>query len=279
METDSLFYELFKADPRSLFQLVRLDIEGDYAFESITVKRTEKRPDGFFRRTDGKEGPNIFLELQGWNDPMIYWRSFREVCTWHEQSCSTDPFIIIILFVDKKYDPGNRPLTCLPPHKFIRTTLPACLRKLKEEKAGVLTVLKPFGLSGKKKLTEAVREWEADIGSLELPEHKIKELRELLLYAVLQRFSELTRKEIEEMLELTPLDKTVAGQELIQIGIEKGEKKGERKGRKKGILIGEIRLAQRILKDSVTPEGELARKSIKKLKEIFQQLESELGAH
>ena len=223
METDSLFYELFKADPRSLFELVRLDVEGEYSFESITVKRTEKRPDGFFRRTDGS-GPNIFLEVQGWDDPMIYWRSVREVCTWYEQTGSPEPFVLIILFTDKKYDPGKRPFATLRPHRFMRTTLSACLRKL-GEKAGVLAVLKPFGLSHMQKLSRAVPEWKAEIDSAELPEYKKKEVTELLVYAILQRFPDLTRKEIRKMLELTPLEKTAAGKELIQIGLKIWPKK------------------------------------------------------
>jgi Protein of unknown function (DUF2887) len=71
MKTDTLFYELFKIDPHSLFDLVQLKVTGKYAFESITVKTTEKRLDGFFKRIDG-EGPNIFLEVQGYLDLLIY---------------------------------------------------------------------------------------------------------------------------------------------------------------------------------------------------------------
>ncbi len=40
-------------------------------------------------------------------------------------------------------------------------------------------------------------------------------------------------KEIQKMLELTPLEQTVAGKELIQIGEEEGIKKGIKKGREK----------------------------------------------
>ncbi len=47
MKTDELFYELFRLDPRSLFELVHLNLEGEYTFESITIKTTEKRLDGF----------------------------------------------------------------------------------------------------------------------------------------------------------------------------------------------------------------------------------------
>jgi hypothetical protein len=75
MKTDSLFYKLFKIDPRSLFRLTGLDIQGEYEFESITAKTTEKRFDGFLKRKDGT-GPNIFSEFQGWDDSKIYWRLF-----------------------------------------------------------------------------------------------------------------------------------------------------------------------------------------------------------
>ncbi|HAO20070.1 MAG TPA: hypothetical protein DCQ37_06000, partial [Desulfobacteraceae bacterium] len=86
MKTDTLFYELFKLHPASLFELAGLKADGRYAFESITVKTTEKRMDGFFRRTDGKGA--IFLEVQGYDDSMIYWRFIREIATQHEQTKS-----------------------------------------------------------------------------------------------------------------------------------------------------------------------------------------------
>ncbi|MCP4348975.1 MAG: DUF2887 domain-containing protein [Desulfobacterales bacterium] len=43
MKTDALFYELFQFDPRSLFELMGIDVDGEYIFESITVKTTEKK--------------------------------------------------------------------------------------------------------------------------------------------------------------------------------------------------------------------------------------------
>ena len=46
MKTDALFHELFRFDPQSLFYLVNLQIDGQYAFESISIKTVEKRLDG-----------------------------------------------------------------------------------------------------------------------------------------------------------------------------------------------------------------------------------------
>ena len=60
-------------------------------------------------------------------------------------------------------------------------------------------MLKPLELSDRKKnrekLPKLVPQWEAEIRSLELSEHDTKELTELLIYAVLQRFQKLTLKE------------------------------------------------------------------------------------
>jgi len=62
MKTDALFYELFRLEPQSLFDLVSLNMEGEYIFESITVKTTEKRFDGFLKRVDN-QGPKEIKKM------------------------------------------------------------------------------------------------------------------------------------------------------------------------------------------------------------------------
>ncbi len=286
MKTDSLFYELFRIDPRSLFELVQLDIEGDYTFESITAKRAEKRFDGFLRRMDG-DGPFVFLEIQGYTDKKIYWRLFREICTWYEQEETDIPFAAVLLFLDEKYDPGDCPLSCLSPHRMIRANLTDCLKSL-GDRAGVLTVLKPFGISAKEELPGAVSRWKKEIDTLNLPEYKTERLTELLEYVILQCFPKLTLKEIKKMIHLTPLEETVAGQELIQIGIERGLQKGIAEGIQKGIaegmdrgiekgeIIGKIQIIRKILKQRQSPKANLIGKKTEELKEMLRKLEEKL---
>jgi len=187
MKTDSLFYELFKLHPKSLFELAGLEADGEYVFESITVKTTEKRMDGFFRRTDSG-GTDIFLEVQGYDDRKIYWRLFREISTRYEQTGSEQPFVAIILFIDKKYDPENCPVKFVSPNRLIRLYLPKCLKAI-GDKASPLTILKPLILEDKEKLPEAVPQWKAEIDSLKLSESMTKVLIELLENAILSRFS------------------------------------------------------------------------------------------
>ena len=228
MKTDEPFYELFRLDPNSLFQLVRLAVDGEYAFESITVKSTEKRVDGFFKRIDGP-GPNIFLEVQGYYDKTIYWRLFREICTWYEQTGDTQTFIAIVLFVDKRFDPESCPLTCSPPNRMISGHLEGFLEASADTR-GTLTILKPLTAMVLKDFPEKVRQWRSEIDALGLPPNKTEALMQLLAYSVVQRFPERTLKEVQQMVQLTPLEKTTAGKELIQIGIEKGLKEGLQQG-------------------------------------------------
>jgi len=217
MKTDALFYELFKFDPQSLFDLIRLDADGEYVFESITAKTTEKRMDGLFRRID-RPGPNLFAEVQGYSDKKIYWRFFREISTWYEQNEDEQPFTAVVLFTDKSFDPGKPRLSCVKPCRLIRCYLPDLLKKI-GKKASALTVLKPLVFKDRAKLPEAVRQWDAEIRAAGLPRAKTEILNELLEYAVLQRFSDLTLEEVRKMIQLTPLEKTVAVQELMAINI------------------------------------------------------------
>jgi len=279
MKTDSLFYELFKLHPACLFELAGLEADGEYVFESITVKSTEKRMDGFFRSTDGS-GQNIFLEVQGYDDEAIYWRFLREISVYYELTEKRLPFVAIILFIDKKYDPKNCPVKFVPPNRLIRLYLPKCLKAL-GDRASPLTVLKPIVLSDKEKLPEAVPKWKTEIDSMKLPESTNKVLIELLENAILSRFPKMTLKELQKMIQLTPLDKTVAGQELIMMGIEQGRTEGRIEGRTEGRiegeLIGKIHATQRFLNRSITPKKKLLSQSIKELKATLKQLEALLN--
>ena len=267
MKTDELFYELFRFSPESLLELVRLDVQGPYRFESITVKSTEKRFDGYFKNLSG-DGPDIFLEIQGYRDNNIYWRLFREICTFHEQRQNDRPFAAIVLFIDNSLDPGNPPLTPAPPHRLMRCDLIECLKNI-EANATPLVVLKPLTLQKKGDLHRAVDEWKAGIDDMGLSKNKKKTLTELLEYAILQRFKDITLEEIRKMIQLTPLEETVAVKELIQETLEKGMKKGQ--------LIGQIQLLQRLLKRPQTPNKTLTGLGLKELQAMLAKLEADLS--
>ncbi len=280
MKTDELFYELFTIDPQSVFRLAQLELEGEYRFESLTFKAIERRLDGFCHRIDG-EGPNVFVEVQGYDDPKIYWRIFQEICFYYQQHDDRSPFVGIILFLDERDDPGGCPFACLPPHQFFRISLLDGLTAVWQQ-AGALTVLKPLVVPGKEDVAGHIQQWTTEIRALHLPEEKIHTLLELLEYLIIQRFPTLSRKEVETMLNLTPIEDSIIGQELIQIGQRKGRQEGRQEGRQKGrqegALIGEIRAMQKFLKYPVTPVDELAQQEMNTLKAMLQELEADLAA-
>ena len=282
MKTDELFYELFRFSPESLLELVGLDVPGPYRFESVVVKSTEKRFDGHFE-PENDEGPDIFLEIQGYRDRNIYWRLFREICAFHEQRESERPFVAVVLFVDMALDPGNPPLLPAPPNRLLRRDLAECLERI-EDNATPLVVLKPLTLADKARLPEAIGAWKAGIDAMDLPESRRKTLDELLEYAILQRFQTITLEEIRKMIQLTPLEETVAVKELIRQSMEKGMEKGMERGMEKGMetgmekgrLIGQIQLIQRLLKRPRTPEASLRALDSGQLETMLANLEADL---
>jgi predicted transposase YdaD len=276
MKTDELLYELFKIEPKSLLRLVQVELEGEYVFESLTIKTTEKRLDGFLHRIDGI-GPNVFVEIQGYPDPTIYWRALREVSTYYEQTNDPHPCLLIVLFLDEKDEPTDCPaLALVSPHHLIRAYLKPCLDAVGKQ-AGVLTVLKPLVVSNKQEVFEHIRDWKAELAALALPPEKFQVVLDLLEYLILQRFPTLHRKEFDTMLHLTPIEETLIGKELIQIGKQEGRQEGRQEGLTKGELIGAIRFAQKMLKQPVSPSGKLVRKSPTALNAMLKAWEAELA--
>jgi len=277
--TDALFYELFRVDPSALFQLLNLDLEGDYAFDSVTIKTTEKRIDGLFRRKDGK-GPWIFLEVQGYRDKKLYWRLFREIATCYEQEVEEPPFIAIALFLDESYKPTRIPLACRSPSRLIVATLEDALTAIGDT-PGVLNVLKPLLVEDLEEAARVAPTWVEEILGLGLPLEQERRLIELLTYAILQKFPILTHEEVDSMLQLTPLEETRAVKELIAMGEKRGERRGEKRGEKRGErrgeergkrlgekrgeIIGSIRMCQRFLGIPISTSAELAGKSLRQL--------------
>ncbi|MCP4105114.1 MAG: hypothetical protein GY749_06200 [Desulfobacteraceae bacterium] len=71
------------------------------------------------------------------------------------------------------------------------------------------------------------------------------------------------------MIQLTPLEETVAVQELIQMRVEEGFEQGK--------LIGNIQLLQELLKRRRSSRATLAKKSIGELEVMFEKLKAQLS--
>lgn len=147
-------------------------------------------------------------------------------------------------------------MTPLPPNQLIRRDLVECLKFI-EDITTPLVVLKPLALEDKADLPGAVDQWKAGIDAMGLPDDRKKTLTVLLEYAIFQRFKTFTLEEIRKMIELTPLEDTVAGKALIQIGMEKGQ------------LIGQIQLIQRLLKRPQSSDQTLSILTVEELEKYW----------
>lgn len=78
------------------------------------------------------------------------------------------------------------------------------------------------------------------------------------------------------MLQLTPLEKTMAGQEVFLMGKQEGLFEGREQGFRHGELSGEIRMAQRLLNKEVSPPETLSSKPLAELEIILKRLDAEL---
>jgi hypothetical protein len=149
------------------------------------------------------------------------------------------------------------------PNRLVRCDLIECLKNV-ETDATPLVVLKPLALPDKTDLPGKVSQWKAGIDEMGLPENRKKTLVELLEYAILQRFKTITLEEIRKMIQLTPLEETVAVQELMQESMEKGE------------LVATIQMTQKWLKRPLTPKSTLYNLAVEELKSILADLEAQL---
>jgi predicted transposase YdaD len=222
MKTDKLFYEFFQLAPYALFELLGIQPGCPYRFVSQVVKASERRMDGLLEPIV-PGFPHYFLEIQGYLDHVIYWRSIAQMGLFHEKQplLGGGQWKVIILFLDRAFDPGLETLGSLYHGEMpwlVRAYLPELLAQV-ERPSPVLHVLRPLLAQSEGEVRQAIRGWVQDLRQTpEIDEPSQERLLSLLAQFVMQKFSHLSHKEIENMLQLTPLEETVAGREIIQEG-------------------------------------------------------------
>lgn len=177
--------------------------------------------------------PHYFVEFQGYRDVSIYWRVLHEISLYHE----LDPkrgkkkWRALVLFLDKADDPGLDtlgPMENGSPDWLDKGLLIDLLKNL-QNPSPVLDILRPIVAEADEVLMQAPI-WAQNLTQLSPPFTGAQaRLQQIFIQFVVQKLTHLSRKEIDRMLRLTPLEQTVAGQELIQIGHEQGTRKTNRK--------------------------------------------------
>lgn len=222
MKSDKLFYEYFQVAPYALFELLQITPGCAYRFESPVIKAIERRLDGILE-PEVLGHPRYFIEVQGYHDKGIYWRTLHEISGYHTQhpEIHGQPWQAVILFLDKAYDPGVGQLGTLsdnPMPWLVSHVLPELLKQVTNP-SPVLNVLQPLITLDEEEVRQNVNSWVREIRqSAELSRDIQERLSALLIQFIVEKFSRLNYWEIEKMLQLTPLEETVTGRQLMQMG-------------------------------------------------------------
>ena len=242
MNTDKLFHEYFQAAPQAVFELLQLQPACQYQYTSPVVKAAERRLDGFLEPLSPDQ-PYYFVEIQGYSDPMIYWRGVSQLGLYHQQNQNLDGqnWKMIFFFLDEEYDPGPKTLGPLYPARqrwLYRKVLPKVLNQIVGGPP-ILNVLRPLATDDIQDLEEQGEQWVQEIRNDQTLDAATEEkLISLLVQFVAQKFVTLTRKEIDQMLKLTPFEETTAGKEYIEEGVQQGRQEGLQEGVQQGLQQG-----------------------------------------
>ncbi|BAY99917.1 hypothetical protein NIES37_39000 [Tolypothrix tenuis PCC 7101] len=225
MKTDAIFYEIFKEFPNIFFEIIgKPDTNTNiYEFIAPEIKQKSFRLDGVF--SPFAEFPNealYFIEIQFYKDEEFYDRLFTSIFLYFTQYQPPNPDWFAIVIYDKRSNERTYPQryrSLLEPHlrRFYLDELDdvpddslgiGIVRLVveSEEKAGELA--KTLINKAKEQLTDT------------LTQRKVLEFIETI---VVYKFPNLSREEIETMLNLNLLKETRVYQEAKEEGKEEGK--------------------------------------------------------
>jgi len=136
-----------------------------------------------------------------------------------------------VIFLESSHDPGLKALGSLAhgTDKWLHTgTLGELLNSITNP-SPVLDVLRPV-VADSEEVQEKAPVWAKKLSRLRGLTYVGAQarLQQIFVQFVTQKLTHLSRKEIDRMLGLTPLEQTVAGKELIELGEQKGRQKSKR---------------------------------------------------
>ncbi len=220
METDRLFHELFALAPQALFDLLGIVPECEYTFSSPVLKASERQLDGLLE-PDRQECRRYFLEVQGYLDKSIYWRVVHEVGLYFGQRPELNgcDWQAVVLFLDQGHDPGVDTLGALNAGDWLVHGVITELLAASPSSSPILNVLRPLLARNEAEVREQASEWSRALREAEEVSRGTQELLlSLLTQFIGQKFTQLSREEIDKMLELTPIRETRLGRDLMNDG-------------------------------------------------------------
>jgi predicted transposase/invertase (TIGR01784 family) len=248
MTTDPIFYRLFETSPETFFLLLGMTAElatataARYEYKALEFKETSHRVDGVFLPREAGL-PLYFLEVQFYRLPSVFADLLTKVYTYLKQHDPGQPFCGVVLFASRNLEPSE-----LTPYQPLLDA--GLIRRFYLEEMPELANA-PLGMS----MLYLIRQTESQAPAMarnlvarartEIGDEALRaDLIELIETIILYKLTRLSRKEIQNMLQIHDIRESRAYQEAreegIEMGIEKGVEKGIEMGIEKGVAIAKL---------------------------------------
>ncbi|WP_287130087.1 Rpn family recombination-promoting nuclease/putative transposase [Candidatus Cyanaurora vandensis] len=239
MKTDSLFYTFFQTLPSAFFDTLGLPPQtaDRYSFDSIEVKQLSFRIDGVFL-PQTPDLPIYFVEAQFQSDAAFYSRFFSEIFMYLDKVLLTNDWRDVVLYPRRSIDPAEEPQNI----RYRELLQPSRVQRLYLNELGDRGRTLPgvgllcLAVVQEAEVTEYVR------GVLRQAQAQGEGYYDLMLELVgrtlVQRYPEISRKELMSMMELqlTGWKESRVFREVLAEGRAEGELKGKAEGKLEGKL-------------------------------------------
>lgn len=246
MRRDSIFYYLFRQAPALLSELVP-DPPANaaaYRFDSVAVKEPRFEIDGVFLPPEGEPGAVFFVEVQFQKDVRLYERIFAEAALYFYRSRErfTDWQVVVI------YPSHSTEQSDLFPHRSLLNG--GQVHRLYLDELGDIRQLPLWvGLMVLTTVDEAQAPEEARAllsRAQAAPPAESRVIIDMVVTIISYRFGQITRQEVERMLNIT-FEETRVYQEVKEDALREGRQEGLREGLQEGQQLEAARLIARQL--------------------------------
>ncbi len=228
MKIDKQVHVIFRACPDMAYDLAGLPSPGPCKAESPVFKGLERRADMVFVPDDVSR-PVCVAEVQFQWDEKIYTRIVVEMALLQEQGKFERAVQGVIFFGRRSLDPATKPWSEVIHAVYLDEALER-MREVEPEHLA-LDVFAPVWVRSQTQLEASAKTHYNRIRNLPLAEPQREAFLDAFLSWLFERFKTDDRKYIAMILDLPDITETVAGKELIEIGIERGIERGREEGR------------------------------------------------
>lgn len=228
MRRDSIFYKLFQQSPSLLFELLSEPPANAqaYRFDSVAVKEPKFEIDGVFLPPEGEVGTVYFCEVQFQKDQRLYERVFAESALYFYRNRERfRDWQAIVIYPSRRVEQED-----VYPHRTLLGGDQVCrvyLNELGEIRTLPLWVAVMVLTTIEEDQTPEEARYLLSRTRQEVSEPARRAIIELITTIVTYRFENLSRREIEAMLDIT-LKETRVYREIKEEGREEGREEGER---------------------------------------------------